>query len=115
MHESSLTEDLVTHALAHAREVNAHRISRIKVTIGALSDATPESIRWYFDAMSVGTLAEGAELEFQTAPGIARCEACGGEVEIDQPFAACPACGAMTLQIIGGDAVYLTGLDVDVD
>ena len=48
MHESGLTEDLFTHAMQHAREANAKHILRVKVRIGALSDATPDSIQFYF-------------------------------------------------------------------
>ncbi len=93
MHESGLTEDLLTHALQHAREAHARRIVRLRVTIGALSDATPDSVRFYFEALAPGTLAEGAVLEFDTAPGRAHCRACGQDVTVGELFAPCPACG----------------------
>lgn len=115
MHESGLTEDLFAHALQHAREANARRIVRVKVTIGALSDATPESIRFYFDSLAPGTIAEGATLEFDTAPGRAHCKACGRDVTIDELFAACPACGEFALVVMGGNGVYLDSLDVEAD
>ncbi|MBI3361113.1 MAG: hydrogenase maturation nickel metallochaperone HypA [Chloroflexi bacterium] len=73
MHESGLTEDLFAHALQHAREANARRIARIKVVIGALSDATAESIQFCFDSLAPGTIAEGATIEFGTSPGEAHC------------------------------------------
>lgn len=113
MHESGLTEDLFTHALQHAQEANARRILRVKVVIGALSDATPDSIRFYFETLAPGTLAEGATLEFSTAPGQAHCNACGRDVAVAELFAACPACGAFPLVVTGGNAVYLDSLDVE--
>jgi len=113
MHESGLTEDLFTHALQHAREANARRILRVRVRIGALADATSESIRFYFDSLAPGTLAEGATLEFETAPGEAHCNACGRDVTIDELFAACPLCGAFPLVVTGGNAVHLDSLDVE--
>ena len=113
MHESGLTEDLFAHALQHAREANARRIARVRVVIGALSDATAESIRFYFDSLAPGTIAEGAALEFDTAPGQAHCRACGRDVTIDVLFAACPVCGEFALGITGGNAVYLDSLDVE--
>ena len=115
MHESGLTEDLFTHALQHAREAHARRIARVRVVIGALADATPESIRFYFDSLAPGTIAEGALLEFDTAPGQAHCKACGRDVTIDALFAACPACGELALVVTGGTAVYLESLDVEAD
>jgi hydrogenase nickel incorporation protein HypA/HybF len=113
MHESGLTEDLFAHALQRAREANARRIARVRVVIGALSDATPESIRFYFDSLAPRTLAEDATLEFGTAPGQAHCNACGRDMTVADRFAACPTCGAFPLVITGGNAVYLDSLDVE--
>ena len=115
MHESGLTEDLFAHALQHAREAKAQRILRVRVCIGALADATPESIRLYFDTLTPGTMAEGATLEFDTAPGQAHCQACGRDVLIEDLFSPCPACGEFALVITGGNNVYLDSLDVEAD
>ena len=113
MHESNLTEDLFSHALLHAREANARRIVSIKVVIGALSDATPDSIRFYFESLSSGTIAEGATLEFGATPGQAHCNACGRDVTIDELYTACPACDEFALVITDGNAVYLDSLNVE--
>ncbi|HEX8991398.1 MAG TPA: hydrogenase maturation nickel metallochaperone HypA [Anaerolineales bacterium] len=113
MHESGLTEDLFAHTMQHAREVEARRVTHICVRIGALSDATPESIRFYFETMAAGTIAEGAALEFEQAPGRAHCGSCDQDVEIDELFGACPRCGALALTITGGNAVYLDSLEVE--
>src|SRR5512134_3521111 len=110
MHESGLTEDLFTHAMQHAHEANARRVVSVRVIIGALSDATPESIRFYFDSLATGTIAEGASLEFDQSPGRAHCAACGHDVIIDELYSTCPDCGAFALQITGGNGVYLDSL-----
>ncbi|MBU2610062.1 MAG: hydrogenase maturation nickel metallochaperone HypA [Chloroflexi bacterium] len=115
MHEGALTEDLFEHVLIHAKEANARRVARVKVTIGALSDATPDSIKFYFDALAPGTLAEGAALEFESAPGLAHCVACNKDVEIDELYAACPDCGAFPLKVTRGNGVYLSSLEVETD
>lgn len=112
MHESGLTEDLFAHTMQHAREANAQRVTRIRVIIGALSDATPESIRFYFDSLAAGTIAEGADLEFDRAVGKAHCTACGSDVTIDELFSTCPTCGEYALQVTGGNGVYLDSLEV---
>lgn len=113
MHEGGLAEELFEHALQRARDANARRIARIRVSVGALSDATPESIQFYFDALAPGTIAEGAALEFGTSPGRAHCSACGVDVMIDEVYAPCPACGEFALAVTGGNAVYLESLDVE--
>jgi hydrogenase nickel incorporation protein HypA/HybF len=115
LHESSLTENLFEHVLIHAKQANARRVTRVKVTIGALSDATPDSITFYFDALAPGTLVEGAGLEFESAPGRAHCSACEKEFEIADLYAACPQCGAFPLKVTSGNGVYLSSLEVETD
>ena len=115
MHEGALTEDLFEHVLIHAREANARRVTRVLVTIGALSDATPDSIQFYWGTMAPGTIAEGARLEFDTTPGTAKCPACGKEFEIDELYTACPACGSFPVQVTGGEGVHLSSLEVETD
>lgn len=115
MHEGSLTQDLFEHVLAHAQEAGARRVTRVRVTIGALSDATPDSIQFYWDTMAPGTIAEGASLEFETAPAKGRCPACQAEFEVDDLYAACPQCGAFPVTIIAGEGVYLSSLEVETE
>jgi len=115
MHEGALTEELFEHVLIHTKEANARRVTRVKVTIGALSDATPDSIKFYFDALAPGTLVEGAALEFESAPGTAHCSACDKEFEIADLYASCPQCGAFPLKVTSGNGVYLSSLEVETD
>jgi hydrogenase nickel incorporation protein HypA/HybF len=115
MHEGILTEDLFEHVLIHAREANARRVTRVKVTIGALSDATAESIQFYWDSLAPGTLAGGAALEFVTAPATARCNTCGETFEVSEMYASCPNCGAFPVAVTGGDGVFLSSLEVETD
>jgi hydrogenase nickel incorporation protein HypA/HybF len=115
MHEGALTENLFEHVLIHAREANAKRVTHVKVSIGALSDATAESIQFYFSQLSPGTIAENATLEFESKPGTAKCPACGKEFEIEEIYATCPACGKFPVQVTGGDGVYLSSLEVETD
>jgi hydrogenase nickel incorporation protein HypA/HybF len=115
MHEGILTEDLFDHVLIHAREANARQVTRVKVTIGALSDFTPESIQFYWDSLAPGSIAEKAILEFETAPGTAKCNTCGAEFEITETYATCPKCGAFPVTVTGGNGVYLSSLEIETD
>ena len=115
MHEGALTEDLFEHVIIHAKEANARRVTHVKVSIGALSDATSESISFYFSQLAPGTIVEGCELEFESKPGTARCPKCGVEFEIEEPYATCPNCQTFPVQVTGGNGVYLASLEVETD
>src|SRR5512140_1660288 len=115
MHEGALTENLFEHVLIHAREANAKRVTRVKVTIGALADATQESIQFYFSQLAPGSIVEGASLEFDTAPGMAKCPSCGQEFQINDIYATCPACNTFPIKVLSGDGVYLSSLEVETE
>jgi hydrogenase nickel incorporation protein HypA/HybF len=115
MHEGALTEDLFEHILIHAKEAQAKRVVYVKVTIGRLSDATPESIAFYFSQLAPGTIVEDCRLEFDTQPGTAACTRCGAEFEIDELYATCPKCQAFPIKVTGGNGVYLSSLEVETD
>jgi hydrogenase nickel incorporation protein HypA/HybF len=115
MHEGALTENLFEHVLIHAREANAKKVTHVKVSIGALSDATSESIQFYFSQLAPGTIVEGAEIEFESTPGKAKCPTCGHEFEVEEMYASCPECGAFPVKILSGEGVYLSSLEVETD
>ncbi len=115
MHEGALTQDLFEHVLAHAREAGARRVTRVMVTIGALSDATPESIEFYFNSLAPGTIAAQAVLEFKSTPGMAKCPVCDKEFEVEEAYVACPSCGHFPVIVTGGNGVYLSSLEVEKD
>jgi|GEM_PF-580824 len=115
MHEGALTEDLFEHVIIHAREANARCVTRVRVSIGALSDATAESIQFYWNTMAAGTIAADAVLEFEAIPGQATCPKCAADFEIDELYAACPKCETFPVQVTGGNGVYLSSLEVETD
>jgi hydrogenase nickel incorporation protein HypA/HybF len=89
------------------------RVNRVRLEIGALSGAEPEAMRFGFDAVTRGTLAEGAELEIIPLPGTAWCLPCAGQVEISERFDACPNCGSFQLQVTGGEELRIKDLEVE--
>jgi hydrogenase nickel incorporation protein HypA/HybF len=115
MHEGKLTEDLFEHVIIHAKEVKARRVTRIKVIIGALSDATADSISFYFSQLAPGTIVEGSELEFESKPGTGQCPNCGAEFEIEDLYASCPKCQSFPVRVTGGNGVYLASLELETD
>lgn len=117
MHELPIVESMLSIALESAEQANARRITIIEVVIGELSSFVDDSIQFYFDIISKGTLAEGAVLRFHREPAIARCLACGHEADVRPPLppamTICPACGSEQVRVNGGDACRLASIEVD--
>ncbi len=112
MHEVSLVEDVVELVAAEARKQAFSRVRVIRLKLGALGHAEPEALRFCFDAVTSGTIADGARLEIEMVPGQGWCSACRRSALLDERFAACPTCGSAPLQIVAGDELRLAEIEV---
>jgi hydrogenase nickel incorporation protein HypA/HybF len=64
MHELTITESLLEIVLRHADKAGAHRVRDLFLVIGQLSSIVDDSVQFYWDIISDGTIAEGAKLHF---------------------------------------------------
>lgn len=69
MHELHATEGIVRLAVETAQRSGAGRVTAIDLALGELSDITEDSVQFYFDALSRGTIADGAALHFRRVAG----------------------------------------------
>ncbi|MES9927393.1 MAG: hydrogenase maturation nickel metallochaperone HypA, partial [Candidatus Thiodiazotropha sp. 6PDIVS] len=72
-----------------------------------------DAMRFGFEAVMKGSLADGATLEIIDIPGEAWCMPCAKSVEVSARFDACPECGSFQLQVTGGDEMRVKELEVD--
>jgi hydrogenase nickel incorporation protein HypA/HybF len=113
MHEVSLIEGVI--ALVEqerARQIFV-RVNLIRLEVGALGPADPEALRFCFDAVSAGTIAQGSSLEIEIIPGEGWCADCRDNVPIDERFGACPVCAGWRVSTTGGDVLRLAEMEVE--
>ena len=111
MHELSITEGILSIALGAA---GGRRITAINLMIGDLSSFVDDSMQFYFDILSRGTLAESATLTFLRQPATATCSACGHVFETKAPLSPeCPKCGSVHLAITGGRELRVESIEVE--
>ncbi|MBU2808724.1 hydrogenase maturation nickel metallochaperone HypA [Acidithiobacillus ferrooxidans F221] len=113
MHELSLCEGILQILEEQSRTQGFIRVHRVCLEIGALASVEPEALRFHFDVVMQGTLAEGSRLEFVTVPAQAWCLPCGEKVSIRQYFDDCPQCGSRQLQVIAGEELRIQQLEVE--
>ena len=113
MHEVSLVESMVALVEYERRRHVFSRVRTIGVQLGALGHVEPEALRFCFDAVTRGTIADGAQLRIETIPGQGRCSACQRIVALHDRFATCPACGHADVRITAGDELRLAELEVE--
>ncbi|CAD5375025.1 protein involved with the maturation of hydrogenases 1 and 2 [Rubrivivax sp. A210] len=113
MHEMSLVESVREIVEETARANGARRVALVRLEIGVLAQVEPEALRFAFDVVMRGSLAETARLEMVATPGTAWCMACSQAVEIAARGDPCPRCESWQLQVSGGDRMRV--LDIEIE
>lgn len=113
MHEMSLAQGVLELVEDAAAREGFSRVRTVFVEIGDLSGVEPEALSFCFDAVSRGSLLEGAALEIIRVPGTGRCLECGRETELRAVYDACSHCGAVPVGVTGGTDMRVKELEVD--
>lgn len=113
MHEMSLAEGVIQVLEQSAASEGFDRVKTVWLEIGQLSHVEPEAMRFCFDAVCRGTLAEGAQLEIIELPGTGWCHECSKEFAYQARYEPCPHCGGFQVQMTGGDEMRIKELEVE--
>ncbi len=112
MHEMSLAEGVLQLIEDAARREKFATVTTVWLEIGQLSSVEPEAMKFCFEAVVRGSIAEGAQLEIISTPGIGWCIVCSKTVPLGEIFGACPQCGGHRVQVTGGREMRLKELEV---
>ena len=113
MHEMALSESVLQILEQSARAQGFKRVRTVWLEVGDLAGVDREAMKFSFDAVVRGTVADDARLEFVASPGKAWCMPCGCNVEISTRGDACPGCGSYQLQVVSGDELRVKELEVE--
>ncbi len=113
MHEMSLCEGVLQIIENESQRMAFSSVRGVTLEIGLLSQVEPEAMRFCFDVVCNGSIAEGATLNIIQNPGQAWCMQCADSKTISQRGTACPDCGSYQLQVTGGDEMRVKSLEVD--
>lgn len=110
MHEMSITQEIIEICLKHAC---GKKVRSLDVEIGELSSVVPEAIEFCFEACSIGTSLEGAQLNIIRVPGIGLCRGCGTQTHLQQLYDACSKCGSFSVEIVSGEEMRVKEIEID--
>jgi len=99
---------------ASARDAGASKVLKISISIGALTEVIEDALYFAFDALTEGTLSEGAELEVTTIQPRSTCLECGCEFEHDRFHMLCPQCGSFATTLSAGREMQIDSIEVDI-
>jgi len=101
MHEMSVVINTVNMAEEYAKKNGASKIIKIVLQIGEFNSVVPDYILFFPD-VTEGTMLEGAQLEIEEIPGIAKCRNCGEEYPWRKSDYRCPKCGSEECRLLSG-------------
>jgi len=111
----------VSTVLNVAKSRGASRVLAVSMKVGELTHLNPEQLRFAFEALTEGTLAEGAELSVELVKAKVRCRQCGYEgglssteeaPQLPIPLVRCPRCGGLDVEAVAGRECALTSIKV---
>ena len=82
MHEVALAEGVLRIVMDAARAGAAVRVHTVWLELGALAHVEPDALAFCFDAVTRGSIAEGATLDIARTAGTAWCMPCSAQVPL---------------------------------
>lgn len=109
MHEFGLCEAILE---AVERRAAGRTVLGARVRIGARHQVVEAAFDQAFEMVSMGTVADGARVDWNIVPVQMTCRSCGRVAESTDMWAICVACGSSDIDVAGGDDLMLESIEV---
>jgi len=113
MHELAVTESMLELVVEEAHTAGAERVVAVDILLGEFSSVVEDSVRFYWDFVSKGTVAEGAELRFKAVTPRGLCLSCGAEYSPQARDLRCPVCGKARVKLVAGEEFRVEAIEVE--
>jgi len=114
VHEMGIVSGILTASVESAARENATRINEIRIRVGELTEIVDDALHFAFEALSPGTLAEGATLVVERVPGRSRCVECGTTFNHGRFDVECPSCKNYFCELVEGRELEIESIDIDL-
>lgn len=113
MHEVSVCESILDILKAEAAKNKASRIKEVTLKVGEMAGVVEGALRFAFEIVSKGTVAEGAKLTIIDVPLMAKCRACGKEFHIVGYAFSCKHCDSPEIEVVSGRELLIEEIDLE--
>ncbi len=97
----------------HAQRIGARRVLTINLVIGERTSIIDDSLLYYFDMLTPGTLAEGAELKVRRTKMLFHCATCDSDYSpVDLDFH-CPTCRTVGQVTDDGSELQIESMEIE--
>jgi len=113
MHELTMINQIFGLIEEVAKEHDIEKVTRVKLQVGELRQFIPSMLHFAFEAVSKGTVAQGAQLDIDYIPIKVRCKNCDNTFDVKEQTYICPICDGCDLDIVTGKEVILETVEGD--
>lgn len=113
MHELGIANSVLDAVRTEAERHPGAIPVKVAVKIGELAGVDPGALAFSFEALTSKTKWARVVLEVQTCPRIHRCRRCGNTFRVIDYDFACPECGGLHSECIGGDELELIYVELE--
>ncbi len=112
MHELSVMAYMLERVETHAERLGATKVVAINLVVGERSSFVDDSLLFYFDMLTPGTLAEGAQLNLRRTLMRCHCSRCDSDFHPTGPDFRCPDCDTVGQVTDDGSELLIESLEV---
>lgn len=114
MHELGIMTGVMDAVEKSARQAGADKVLKVSLSVGVMTEAIEDALSFAFEALSEGTMSEGAELVITMVQPKSICEECGESFEHDRFHVTCPHCQSPATRLIAGKEMQIDSIEVDI-
>ena len=113
MHEIAIANSVLDIAFGEMNKRSAHRVQRIKISLGEFSGVVKDSLEFAFEVLTPKTPASGAVIDIDIVPLAAECWTCGPMAcSLNDLNLLCSKCGGV-LTVSSGREMRVEYVDLD--
>jgi hydrogenase nickel incorporation protein HypA/HybF len=108
MHELSLMQNVIEIVRQDALNHNINRVDKLKLVVGSLTTALPDSLQFAFKVLGQDEMFNQAVLEIEEKPVVYYCRHCQQKFPVKNDYCfVCPVCGGSEADIVEGRELYV--------
>ncbi|MFW6139257.1 MAG: hydrogenase maturation nickel metallochaperone HypA [Spirochaetota bacterium] len=111
MHELSIAQQILDIIIPRAQKEGIQKITQVNLRVGELSSIVPHSLRFSFEVLSEGKMAQGATINIETVEPCFSCSRCGRKLPRNDQK--CSFCGSEEIRITGGSEMEILSFEGD--
>jgi hydrogenase nickel incorporation protein HypA/HybF len=113
VHELAVAAHLLQRAEHHADRLEAGKILAINLVVGERSCLVDDALRFSFDLLTPGTVADGARITIRRTPMRFHCPVCESDYTAPKGEFSCPDCKSIGQVLDDGSEMLIESVEIE--